>query len=101
MTPVSSLEPMLPEDRTRYLENLAAQLLSLSSALHASIHPVLRRTLGGLVRSMNCYYSNLIENHPTLPRDINKALQGEFAVEAEKRKPAIGGPGPHRGAETG
>ena len=25
-----------------------------------------------LVRSMNCYYSNLIEGHKTLPRDLER-----------------------------
>ena len=38
-----------------------------------------------LVRSMNCYYSNLIEGHHTHPRDIEKALQEDFSKNKEKR----------------
>jgi Fic family protein len=76
---------MLPEDRSRELENLAAQLLATSNQLSASIHPILRRTLGDLVRSMNCYYSNLIEGHHTHPVDINRALAGDYSAEPEKR----------------
>lgn len=76
---------MLPEDRSRELENLAAQLLATSNQLTASIHPILRKTLGGLVRSMNCYYSNLIEGHHTHPVDINRALAGDYSAEPEKR----------------
>src|SRR5262249_29169196 len=48
--------------------------------------PILRRTLGDVVRSMNCYYSNLIEGHHTHPVDINRALNGDYAGEPEKRK---------------
>lgn len=35
---------------------------------------------------MNCYYSNLIEGHVTHPRDIDRALADDFAVEPEKRE---------------
>jgi Fic family protein len=42
-------------------------------------------SLGGLVRSMNCYYSNLIEGHDTHPIDIERALNGEYSQDAKKR----------------
>src|SRR5438093_5841004 len=38
-----------------------------------------------LVRSMNCYYSNLIEGHNTVPRDIERALAQNYSSEPEKR----------------
>ncbi len=76
---------MVPEDRSRELEKLAAQLLATSNQLNASMHPVMRKTLGDLVRSMNCYYSNLIEGHHTHPVDINRALAGDYSTEPEKR----------------
>jgi hypothetical protein len=76
---------MRPEDRSRELENPATQLLATSNQLTASMHPVMRKTLGDLVRSMNCYYSNLIEGHNTHPVDINRALAGDYSAEPKKR----------------
>ena len=38
-----------------------------------------------IVRSMNCYYSNLIEGHDTHPIDIERALNGEYSKDAKKR----------------
>jgi Fic family protein len=34
---------------------------------------------------MNAYYSNLIEGHNTRPRDIERALAGDFAQDEERR----------------
>ncbi len=34
---------------------------------------------------MNCYYSNLIEGHPTKPKDIQDALNGDFSDNSETR----------------
>lgn len=82
---VSAMEPLLPEEADHALEDLAAELLSGASALAARLHPVVRESVGDLVRSMNCYYSNLIEGHDTHPRDIDRALAGEYATDARKR----------------
>lgn len=82
----SMMEPMLPEAAVRDLEDQTATLLAEASALAGRIHPVLRESVGSLVRSMNCYYSNLIEGHVTHPRDIDRALADDFAVEPEKRE---------------
>lgn len=41
--------------------------------------------LAELVRSMNCYYSNLIEGHHTHPRDIDTAMARDYSLEPEKR----------------
>jgi hypothetical protein len=48
-------------------------------------HPVLRASIGDLVRSMNCYYSNLIEGHNTLPIDIDRALRDDCAGDHKRR----------------
>jgi Fic family protein len=42
--------------------------------------------MGNLVRSMNCYYSNLIEGHDTHPRDIDRALANDFSAEPKRRE---------------
>jgi Fic family protein len=85
MVTVSCLEPVLPEDGRKDLEDLATDLVAKSSALASKIHPVLRASLGNLVRSMNCYYSNLIEGHNTYPIDIDRALAGDFDKDKRKR----------------
>ena len=41
--------------------------------------------LAGLVRSMNCYYSNLIEGHDTHPIDIERALKNDYSRDPKKR----------------
>src|SRR6266545_1010522 len=84
MTSVSRMEPMLSEDRQE-LENLATDLVAKANALAARLNPALRAGVGDLVRSMNCYYSNLIEGHRTLPVDIDRALKDDYAKDAEKR----------------
>ena len=42
-------------------------------------------SLVNLIRSMNCYYSNLIEGHDTHPIDIEGALQDDFSADPRKR----------------
>jgi ribosomal protein L20 len=37
------------------------------------------------VRGMNCYYSNLIEGHDTLPVDIERAMRADLATEPRRR----------------
>lgn len=54
-------------DRAVELARRATQLASAVPAHTAG-------DLAGLVRIMNCYYSNLIEGHNTRPRDIERAL---------------------------
>ena len=68
----------MPSVENRQLVNLASELIEAAAGLNQSVHPVLRKELGTLVRSMNCYYSNLIEGHRTLPRDIERALNEDF-----------------------
>lgn len=43
------------------------------------------KNIGDLVRSMNCYYSNLIEGHNTTPVEIEKALSNEYSTDQKKR----------------
>jgi len=78
------MEPLLPEDRPE-LENLATDLVAKANTLAGRLHPVMRASVGDLVRSMNCYYSNLIEGHKTLPIDIDRALNNDLSKEPERR----------------
>ena len=85
MTDITALEPILPGEGNRDLEDLVVELVGKASAFTGRLHPVLRSSVGELVRSMNCYYSNLIEGHNTHPIDINRALAGDYSREPGKR----------------
>lgn len=77
---------MLPPDGERDLEDLAMDLATKASGLASQLPPAVQRGVGDLVRSMNCYYSNLIEGHDTHPRDIDRALtQADFSTDPQKR----------------
>ena len=76
---------MLPSDGGRVLEDIAFDLISSANALAGQIHPIVTESVGNLVRSMNCYYSNLIEGHDTHPRDIDRALHKDYSTEPRKR----------------
>jgi Fic family protein len=80
----SLLEPMLPA-RSRQLEDLALDLAAKTGKLTQGLHPIVVQSLGTLVRSMNCYYSNLIEGHRTTPRDIERALVQDFSTDRAQR----------------
>jgi Fic family protein len=84
-TDPAAMEPMLPEENNRELEDIAFDLTAKASALAGQVHPVVSLTIGNLVRSMNCYYSNLIEGHDTHPRDIDRALHQNFSSHPRKR----------------
>jgi hypothetical protein len=71
----------MPPEGEAKLEELAVQLVARSNQLAGQLHPVVRATIGDLVRSMNCYYSNLIEGHNTHPRDIDRALNDEYSKD--------------------
>jgi Fic family protein len=80
------MEPMLPPDGARKLEDLAIDLATKASGLASQLPQAVRRGMGDLVRSMNCYYSNLIEGHDTHPRDIDRALaHSDYSADSEKR----------------
>ncbi len=84
-TNISAMEPMMPQEGLSDLEDLTVDLIAKAKGLENKIHPVVQKSVGDLVRSMNCYYSNLIEGHHTHPRDIEKALNSEFSNDLEKR----------------
>ena len=84
MTPTAA-EPFMPAEGTDALENLAFDLATEASGLSGQLHPVVRLSVGELVRSMNCYYSNLIEGHNTHPRDIDRALVADYSADPQRR----------------
>ena len=85
LEPISLMEPLLVEDSENKLEDLAFELTHKASILAGQLNPIVRNSIGNLVRSMNCYYSNFIEGHNTHPKDIDKALAKEFSSNYQKR----------------
>jgi len=82
---IGSMEPLLPPENESDLNDLAIDLVSKASAFAGMLNPVVARSVGDLVRSMNCYYSNLIEGHDTHPHDIDRAIAQDYSSEPEKR----------------
>lgn len=82
------MEPLLIKQASRHragLTDLALELGQRSAGFHRSLPASLLISLADLVRTMNCYYSNLIEGHATHPVDIELALKGDYSHEARKR----------------
>jgi len=79
------MEPLLPTDPDGLLEELSLQVLKRSAALFGTVHPRSRGCIAELLRTMNSYYSNLIEGHHTHPIDIERALNKDFSAEPAKR----------------
>jgi Fic family protein len=81
----AALEPPFPTDRAGELRELAADLLRKSARLGGALHPVTRRSVVELLRTMNSYYSNLIEGHNTHPLAIEKALRNDYSADPALR----------------
>ena len=82
------MEPLILSEGSRHrpgLTDLAVELAQRSAGFRRSLPESLLSSLATLVRSMNCYYSNLIEGHDTHPVDIERALQGDYSRDAKKR----------------
>lgn len=79
------MEPLIPTWKGTDLEGLALELLMASATLAGGPAPDTTRALGRLVRSMNSYYSNLIEGHRTHPADLDRVLTQTSGDTPEKR----------------
>ena len=82
---VQRLEPARVENPPERVADLTAELSAASAKLGRPLHPRTAANLADLVRIMNTYYSNLIEGHNTRPRDIERALAGEFDRDEDRR----------------
>src|SRR6202047_2314551 len=85
---ISLMEPLLIPEDSRHrgaLTDLAVELSGEASGFRSSLSSGVRAALAGLVRSMNCYYSNLIEGHNTHPVDIERAMKNDYSGDPEKR----------------
>jgi len=67
------------------LNDLVLDLATASARFAGSLPASIANALADLIRSMNCYYSNLIEGHNTHPTDIERALNDDYSADPEKR----------------
>ena len=84
----AEMEPLLVGETSRFrgsLTDLAVELAQRAAGFRRSLPESLLKSLADLVRSMNCYYSNLIEGHYTHPIDIERALKNDYSKDARKR----------------
>jgi Fic family protein len=79
------IEPARVEEPTEAITDVIAELSATSATLGKALHPRTAASLADVVRIMNTYYSNLIEGHNTRPKDIERALAGNFDADAERR----------------
>lgn len=87
--PVSQMEPMLLGEGSKHrghLNELVFELTNAATALRVSLPEGMVEALCDLVRSMNCYYSNLIEGHDTLPIEIEQALAEDYSTDKKRKE---------------
>lgn len=85
---LSIIEPLLISQGSihrKELTDLVLELVARSSGFKRSLPLAVQSSLADMVRSMNCYYSNLIEGHNTHPIEIEKALKGNYSSDVKKR----------------
>ncbi|HXG89503.1 MAG TPA: Fic family protein [Vicinamibacterales bacterium] len=85
---VTAMEPLVLSEGSRHrvrLNDLAVELAAASAGFRRSLPLGIVKALADLVRSMNCYYSNLIEGHYTHPVDIERALKNDYSADPAKR----------------
>ena len=81
----SDMEPLLSGEGDNKSAGLALALIRGAERLRASLHPITRKQVADLVRSMNSYYSNLIEGHRIKPRDIDATIRKDFSTNPDQR----------------
>jgi hypothetical protein len=85
MESLALIDPLMPTPVNSVLTDLATQLWAESNGLVGNLPAATVRGLGDLVRTMNCYYSNLIEGHRTHPIEIERALAQDFSDDLRQR----------------
>ena len=82
---LSRIEPARLEAASEAIADAVAALSAAGAVLGSALHPNTAANLAASVRSMNTYYSNLIEGHNTRPGDIERALAGQFDRDQGRR----------------
>lgn len=77
------MEPLLPDIAS--LQPRAATIVRRAMDVGRYLHPGTLDAATELLRTINCYYSNLIEGHDTHPVAIERAMSGELSTEKATR----------------
>jgi Fic family protein len=82
------MEPLLLGEgsgRRAELTDLVVELVGKGAGFRRSLPGGIGAALAYLRRTINCYYSNLIEGHDTHPIDIERALKNDYSTDPHKR----------------
>lgn len=85
---ISAYTPILPVvsgEIAADLRDMAIELSTASARLAARVAPGSQEGIIELLRSVNSYYSNLIEGHHTRLADAERALRHEYDADDKKR----------------
>ena len=78
-----SIEPLLVSNTE--VQTIADAVIEQSRQIGRCLHPETVKAVANLLLTVNCYYSNLIEDHNTRPVDIEKAMKSEYAPDTRER----------------
>jgi Fic family protein len=85
---VTRMTPFLLSDEAKgraKINDLTVELVARSAGFKRSLPDGTLIALAELVRVMNCYYSNLIEDHNTHPVAIERAMRKNYDADPKKR----------------
>jgi Fic family protein len=85
---VSLMEPLLISVSSRHrtgLQDVAIELAAKAAGFRRSLPLRMQSSLADMVRTMNCYYSNLIEGHDTHPISAERAMNNDYSKDPKKR----------------
>lgn len=88
LTPIAAMEPMLPSEKgieSSDLPDLVIDLERKASKLGGMASPIVLDVITEHMRVINSYYSNLIEGNSTHPREIRRAMEGDYNDDPAKR----------------
>ncbi|MBS0455583.1 MAG: Fic family protein [Proteobacteria bacterium] len=80
---VHQFEPLLPVQRLDELRDITRAIFEKAAALRNAASEPVRDAVREVVRSMNSYYSNLIEGQGTHPINIERALRMDFSTKPD------------------
>ncbi|MBI3442101.1 MAG: Fic family protein [Proteobacteria bacterium] len=82
------MEPLLLSETSRHrgvLQDMALELATKAAGFRRSLPAKMQASLADMVRTMNCYYSNLIEGHDTHPISAERAMNNDYSHDPKKR----------------
>ncbi len=77
--------PALPSQANPELDELTVSVIAGSAALGRGIHPLILDEIARLMIKVNSYYTNAMEGNPSKLKDIDAALEKNFAKEKTAR----------------